>query len=236
MSVDSPVSNGTFVQKLTVSGWAVDRAASNDAGVDGVHVWAFPSGGGAPLFLGAATYGLPRPDIASLFGSQFANAGYRLQVDVPPGTYTVNVYMHSTASGTFNAAMGVANVKVTAPVPNPLLAIDTPTSGASRTRPFTISGWAADMGASAGTGMDAVHVWAYPTSGAPAVFVGAANYGVARPDVAAVLGNSRFTNSGYSLTATSGTLPAGTYDLNVFGHSTVTGTFNIVRVVRVTVF
>jgi hypothetical protein len=117
-----------------------------------------------------------------------------------------------------------------------MLAIDTPTSGVSRTRPFTISGWAADTGASTGTGMDAVHIWAYPSTGAPAVFVGAATYGLARSDVAAVLGDSRFRDSGYSLTATSGTLGAGTYDFYVFGHSTVTGTFNIVRVVRVTVF
>lgn len=236
MAVDVPLSNSTATRTFTISGWAIDRAAPSGTGVDGVHVWAFPSGGGSPTFLGAAAYGVLRPDVGALFGSQFANTGYFLQADLAPGAYTINVYLHSTVSGTFVAVRSVPNVTVAAPQPNPILTIDAPTAGVSRTPPFTISGWAVDTGAASGTGMDTVHVWAFPTSGASPVLVGAATYGLARPDVATALGNSRFTNSGYSLTVTTANLPvAETYDFYVFAHSTVTGTFNIVRAVRVTV-
>jgi hypothetical protein len=50
--------------------------------------------------------------------------------------------------------------------------------------------------------------------------------------VGTAFGNARFASSGYTL---AGTLPAGSYDLAVFAHSTVTGTFNNSKAVRITV-
>jgi hypothetical protein len=69
-----------------------------------------------------------------------------------------------------------------------------------------------------------VHVWAYPNpgSGQAPVFVGAAGYGGSRPDVGTAFG-SQFTPSAFSLTAS---LAAGYYQVVVYAHSTVTGTFN----------
>jgi hypothetical protein len=64
------------------------------------------------------------------------------------------------------------------------------------------------------------------------IFVGAATYGGARPDVAAVYGD-RFLNSGYGMTVQG--LAPGTYDLAVFAYSTVTGGFVPANTVRVTV-
>jgi hypothetical protein len=86
-----------------------------------------------------------------------------------------------------------------------------------------------------GTGVDAIHVWAYPDpgSGVPPVFVGTPTYGGPRGDVGAAFGDARFTASGYSLSVN--TLASGTYDLVVYTHSTVTNTFNNYRVVRITV-
>lgn len=237
MSLDNPTSNSTFVGTLTVSGWAIDRAAPYGTGVDIVQVWATPVGGASPLFLGNAHLGRDRPDVARLFGNQFWSSGYVFIADVPPGNYTVNVYMHSSVSQTFSAVMSASNVTVTALPPNPQLAIDLPTTGARIARPFTMSGWAIDTGSWTGTGMDAVHVWAFPIDGGPQVFLGAATYGLERPDVANVFPKYRYVNSGYSLAVTSTNLPApGTYDFYAFGHSTVTGDFSIVRVVRATVF
>jgi hypothetical protein len=43
-----------------------------------------------------------------------------------------------------------------------------------------------------------VHVWAYPVNGAAPVFVGQANYGSDRPDVAGYIGD-RFRFSGFWL-------------------------------------
>ena len=97
---------------------------------------------------------------------------------------------------------------------------------------FAVAGWAVDLGAPTGTGIDAVHVWAYPTSGAAAIFAGVASYGAPRADVGNAYGQ-RFTNSGFNLAASN--LPAGVYDLVAYAHSTVTGTFATWRVARVTV-
>jgi hypothetical protein len=44
---------------------------------------------------------------------------------------------------------------------------------------------------------------------------------------------AQFTNSGYDAMITS--LAPGTYDLAVLGLSTVTGTFNVMKIVRVVV-
>ena len=118
--------------------------------------------------------------------------------------------------------------------PTPRMGIDLPGSEAVVFQPFVMAGWAVDRAASGGTGVDAIHVWAYPDpgSGTSPIFLGAATYGDARPDVGAVFG-SQFTNSGYSLTG-SGLAP-GAYDLVVYAHSAVTGTFNNAQAVRITI-
>lgn len=123
-----------------------------------------------------------------------------------------------------------------APTPKPMVFVDTPRpSAVVGTNGFAIAGWAADMGATSGTGIDAVAVWALPSTGASAILAGVATYGnaygSARPDVGAYLG-SQFTNTGYGLTAT---LPAGTYTLAVYAHSTVNNSWNTPALVNVTV-
>jgi hypothetical protein len=159
-----------------------------------------------------------------------------LQAALPPGNYTIVAYMHSTVSGTFNAAASSTNVTVNSTNSNPIMLMDGPPNGSSRTRPFVISGWAVDTGAPSGTGIDAIHIWAFPVSGASPFFVGVGTYGTSRPDVGAYLGDARYNNSGFTFTVTSGNVPAaGTYDFQIFGRSTVTGGFTVARVVRVTV-
>jgi hypothetical protein len=74
-----------------------------------------------------------------------------------------------------------------------------------------VAGWAIDEAAATGTGVDTLHVWAYPASGSP-IFVGAAGYGGARGDIGTAYG-PQFTNAGFSLT---GSLPPGSYDLIVY--------------------
>ncbi len=75
-------------------------------------------------------------------------------------------------------------------------------------------------------------MWAYPVSGGAAQWVGAVSYGSARPDVGAYFG-AQFTPSGFSFTGA--TLPAGTYNVALFPHSTLSGAFSTPLVVRVTV-
>lgn len=114
----------------------------------------------------------------------------------------------------------------------PQVVIDTPERQRDVGQPFVVAGWAIDRDERAGTGVDAVHVWAYPLRGGPAVFLGAAVYGGERPDVAAIHGD-RFLASGYGLTVAG--LDPGNYDLAVFAWSTAAGGFAPARTVRVTV-
>jgi hypothetical protein len=111
--------------------------------------------------------------------------------------------------------------------------IDTPRASAAVDQPFTLAGWAADLDAVAGTGIDTLHAWAYPVSGGPPAFVGAATPCCERPDVAAIHGD-QFRSSGFAL-AVDGLSP-GTYDLAIFPWSTVTGGFAAAKTVRIKVY
>ena len=64
------------------------------------------------------------------------------------------------------------------------------------------------------------------------IFLGTAQYGLARPDVGGIFG-SRFTRSGYG--ATIANLSAGTYDIVAMALSKTTGGWDVSRVRRITV-
>ncbi len=229
MAVDTPANNASVAEPFQIAGWAIDTNAATGTGVDAVHIWGTPSGG-APVFLGAATYGGSRPDIGQAFGSPFTNSAYWLVVaNQPIGSWQIIVYAHSTVTGTFNQSR-VLNLTLLA---HPLMWVDTPVQNAATTLPFNVAGWAVDLAAQTGPGVDAVHVWAYPNpgSGAPAIFLGAATYGGSRPDIGAAYG-SQFTNAGFSLTVQN--QDPGEYRLIVYARSTVTGTFN--QALTLTVF
>jgi hypothetical protein len=117
--------------------------------------------------------------------------------------------------------------------------VDTPGNGSTPNEGFVIGGWSIDLAATDspqssghGTGVDSVVVWATPTNGNPATFVGVAAYGVYRPDVGAIYG-SQFTSSGWNLTAPY--LTPGQYWLSVYPHSSITGTYMRPMVIVVTV-
>jgi hypothetical protein len=233
MALGAPGADATVSQPFVVSGWAIDLGADADSGVDAVHVWAYPNPGSnaPPMFVGEANYGRVRGDLSAIFGSQFLAGGWDLTVNgMAPGTYLLAVFARSRITGTFNA---VQTVRITIGASQPLMALDMPGTGSSVGRTFTVAGWAIDPATSTGSGVDAIHVWAYPNpgSGTAPRFVGVGTLGYARPDVAAIFGPSGAA-SGFAL---AGTLAPGVYDLVVFAHSSVTGTFNNALVVRVTI-
>ncbi len=115
-------------------------------------------------------------------------------------------------------------------LPSPSL--DPVVSAFRRNDSIVVAGWAADLDSGIDSGVDTVHVWAYPTDGRDPIFVGAADYGGARPDVAGIYGD-RFLKSGYGLQVRG--LAPGTYDLAVFAYSTVRGGFVPAKTVRVTI-
>ena len=109
------------------------------------------------------------------------------------------------------------------------MAIDTLQAGGTPSS-LRIAGWALEETSTAGPGTDAIHAWAYPIPGGPALFVGAASARVARADVAAVFGGE-FLMSGFDFT---GTLAPGSYDLVIFVRNDTTYLFDLRRVVRIT--
>lgn len=110
--------------------------------------------------------------------------------------------------------------------------IDTPRLQQDVAQPFLLAGWAADLDSSSGTGIESLHVWAYPLAGGAPTFLGTAAYGGIRVDVAAVFGDP-YAPSGFG-TMVQGLTP-GNYDLAVFAWSTVRGDFTPAGTVRVTV-
>jgi subtilisin len=232
LRIESPTGGAVVGQPFSLSGWAVDRAAGSGTGIDTIHVWAYrnPGSGEAPVFVGVPAYGQSRPDIASQFGAQFANSGFSLQIStLPAGRYLLAVYGRSSVSKTFSVVDTVV-----IDISGGSASIDTPPNGSTRAQPFAISGWAIDQTAASGTGIDSVHVWAYPDpgSGAAPTFVGLATYGAARQDIANQFG-ARYLNSGFSITVSG--LPAGhRYLFAIFPHSTASGQF-ILRTVDVIV-
>ena len=232
MSVDLPGANAVVEQPFAIGGWAIDAGATADSGVDRIDVWATRTPGASPdIFLGTASYGGARPDIAGYFGGQFVSSGYGLAVKgLTPGVYQIVVYARSRLTGTNN---NLRTVTVTVAA-TPRMSIDTPGNNQSLGSSFLVAGWATDLAAASGSGVDAVQVWAYPNpgSGTPARFLGSATLGGSRPDVASFFGPNA-QQSGYGLVVSG--VPPGVYDLAVFMHSTLTGTFSNVQVVRITV-
>jgi hypothetical protein len=170
--------------------------------------------------MGVAVYGGARPDVGAAFGTAFTSSAFDLVVgDLTPGLYQLAVFARSSVSGTFSNVKTVTIQMLTGAA----IVIDTPVEGATL-GPVELRGWAIDRAAAQGTGVDTVHVWAYPNpgSGAAPLFVGVATYGLPRPDVGAVFGEA-FSNSGFSLTIT--TPRYGMYQIVAFAHSTVTGSF-----------
>ncbi len=164
----------------------MDLSAPTGAGVDAIHVWAFPTDGSPARFVDQATLGGGRLDVGAVFGSQFNNAGYDfLMTGLAPGVYDIGVYARSTVTGTFNQQR-FTRVTIVGPSSTPTAAasdvgapatplsplidstvasamemvVDVPRVGPLATGPLVVAGWALDRDAVTDTGIGGVHVWA----------------------------------------------------------------------------
>jgi hypothetical protein len=232
MGLDTPAPGSTVAGQIAITGWALDAASPTGTGMSAVHVWATPHSGGAAIFLGAATMGVPRPDVAASFQDpRFTPSGFALGGVLPPGAYDIDVSGFSTVSGNF-AISRRTNVLVVAPASQPAMYLDLPANGQIVTQNFPVVGWAVDLASQSGAGIDGVHVWARPVAGGDWIFAGAASLGHNRPDVGAHFGSAQFSASGYALVAS---LPPGEYDLAVVAHSAIAGIFNNIAFIRIRV-
>jgi len=197
ITLDSP-KPGPAGQPLNVQGWAIDGGSASGTGVQAVHVYAIPHGGAA-MFLGAATYGIGRDDVAAVYGARFSGSGFHLTAPMlPPGNYTIVAYALRTATGVFDTATAV---DITAGgTAAPFGVVDTPADDVTVAGEVAVTGWALDDAEVA-----RVEIMRSPVAGegsAP-VFVGDASFvRGARPDVQAAfpsLPNSDRAGWGYML-------------------------------------
>jgi hypothetical protein len=222
MVIDTPANSVVVRQPFMIAGWAIDRAAATGAGVDVVHVYAYPNPGSGtpPQFIGSTATGIARPDVAAAFGPQFVSSGYGMLVrGLAPGAYMLVAFGRSLVAGTFAISRSV-QVQVLAAT---TIVLDVPRTGGTVTSSFQLAGWALDFSAASGGGVDLVHAWGYrlDTPAAP-LFLGQGSVTVSRPDVGAAFG-SQFSSAGFSLLARN--VPPGHYQIVVYARSLVVGTF-----------
>ncbi len=78
-------------------------SALGKTGVDYVHVWAFPSGGGDPVWVGWTYLNATRSDVSAILGNQYLQSGYELYAaTIPTGTYSLVAYAHSSVTNSFS--------------------------------------------------------------------------------------------------------------------------------------
>jgi hypothetical protein len=104
------------------------------------------------------------------------------------------------------------------------ITIDGPADGVTvrNGTPVLIGGWAVDT-AGPGTGVDMVQIYLNGTMDGGGTLLGTANYGDARPDVAAALGSPAYTNSGFNYSWTPAALNGGTHTLYIYAQSLTSG-------------
>jgi hypothetical protein len=238
--VDTPTADAIVTSAFEVGGWALDLGAAVGTGVDAVVFYVFPNDGAAPgVYMGRGSYGGARPDVGAVFGPAFTNSGYHFTIaGLGPGGFVLSAYAHSTVTSSFSIVRAVhVTVNTTA-----LMSIDLPSPESTVTAAtFAVGGWSIDRTVEAtmqsGSGVDAIHIYAHPNpgSGTPPIFLGVAQMNWSRTDVGAIYG-SRYDNSGYLLLVDRAFLGLGpgVYDIAVSSHRSVSGTFNNIAVIRVT--
>ena len=154
MALELPA-DGPIDQPFVAVGWALDRMASSDSGIDYVEVWARRlDGSNSARSLGRATR-TTRDDIAGVFGSQFLQSGFTLTVrGLVPGPYEIVAYAHSPVTQRFEAQRSViVDIR-----PSVRANIDQPIDDASVKHHFVVTGWAIDGSAAVGTEIGRAHV------------------------------------------------------------------------------
>jgi hypothetical protein len=100
--IDTPKWQQDVAQPFFVAGWAADLSAARGTGISGLHAWAYPLNGGPPVFVGTATYGGARPDVAAVHGDDLRESGFGLIVSgLVHGNYDLAIFPWSSESGGF---------------------------------------------------------------------------------------------------------------------------------------
>jgi hypothetical protein len=110
MHIDTPLTNSSVGLAVQVAGWAFDPQSPAGSGIDTLHIWSLrrddPTA--TAVFLGTATPGGARADVAAVHGEMTSAAGFSSHVFyLLPGMYDITVYAHSRRTGRFETARTV---------------------------------------------------------------------------------------------------------------------------------
>jgi len=102
INIDAPSNNQAVSGILNLQGWAIDRSATATSGITAVHVYDGPANGQSN-FIGQATYGIARPDVAASLGKgNLAPCGFVLSIDtnrLAKGKHVLYVYANNETIG-----------------------------------------------------------------------------------------------------------------------------------------
>ncbi|HSN76475.1 MAG TPA: SBBP repeat-containing protein, partial [Anaerolineae bacterium] len=103
--IEQPTAGAFVAGMVTISGYAIDRRSPSGTGIDLVHIY-LDGPYGTGTIIGAATYGLDRPDIAAQYGERFRYSGWELAWDttagLAPGVHRLYLYAHRTTDDTWS--------------------------------------------------------------------------------------------------------------------------------------
>ncbi len=170
------------------------------------------------IFLGEASYGMTSQKASMIYGEGFSETGYTLAIDnenytfEPGSIHYLYVYALIPKYGWNYTKQKIEIPGETDFDENIRLSIDDPKENeviAEADKPnMKVSGWSVDTNSQNNTGIDRVEIYLNgPRSFGE--FLGEANYGIERQDVANALGNANYSNSGYSLDFDASRLEAG---------------------------
>ena len=209
-AVDLPAS-GAVVSSLTdVRGWALDARATGNSGIDRVQLYVDDT------LVGNAQYGQPRPDVANQFGQQFAASGWTTRFDpagFSVGSHTLEARVHSRVTGdeaTYSTGIEIEQGTY------PRGSLDIPANGQTVSGTTPVAGWAIDLAAHQGTGVDRVQIYL------DGVQVATADLGQNRPEIGAAYGQN-FGDSGWSAELDLTRVAPGSHTVEAKAESTLTG-------------
>jgi len=161
--------------------------------------------------VGNASIGISRPDVCAAYPGRpgCPNVGYAYSLNTSGLAGGLHILTVSATDSDSTPEITSLSVPFTIAGVQPLVFIDTPTSGAVLSGTATISGWAIDA-SSTGTAIGSVQVKVDGT------LVGIATYGVARPDVCAAFPNRPgCPNVGWTFALDTTKFAAGAHTLTV---------------------
>jgi len=184
--------------------------------------------------LGEAVYGMTSQEAFMIYGEDFSESGYILAKDnneytfEPGSTHYLYIYALIPKYGWSYARQKIEIPGETEFDENIRLSLDNPKNNEVITEAVKsnvrVSGWSVNTNSQDTTGIDRIEIYLNGPRGF-GEFLGEADYGIERQDVANALGNANYTNSGYSLNFDASNLEAGSENtLYIYSFST-SGTY-----------